>query len=59
MEMIVLGKIKIHEIAKKLNLTSKEALEVAQKLNIEEKSHLRNIEENDAEKIEKEISGKK
>jgi len=59
MGVILLGKIKIHEIAKKLNLTSKEALEVAQKLNIEAKSHLSSIEENDAEKIEKEISGKK
>ena len=59
MGVILLGKIKIHEIAKKLNLTSKEVLEVAQKLNIEAKSHLSNIEESDAEKIEKEFSGKK
>ena len=34
-----LGKIKIHEIAKKLNLTSKEVLEIAKKLNIDAKSH--------------------
>ena len=31
----LLGKIKIHEIAKKFNLTSKEVLEVAKELNIE------------------------
>ena len=36
----LLGKIKIHEIAKKLNLTSKEILDVAKQLNIEAKSHL-------------------
>lgn len=51
-----MGKIKIHEIAKKLGLTSKEVLEVAKKLNIEVKSHLSGVEQNEADKIEKEIS---
>ena len=50
-----MGKIKIHEIAKKLNLTSKEILEIAKKLNIEAKSHLSGIEEEEAKKIEDEI----
>mgnify|MGYP005775241001 FL=1 len=50
----LLGKIKIHEIAKKLNLTSKEVLEIAKKLNIDAKSHLSGVEEEQAEKIEKE-----
>ena len=50
-----MGKIKIHEIAKKLNLTSKEVLEVAKKLNIEAKSHLSSVEEKEADKIEKEL----
>ena len=49
-----MGKIKIHEIAKKLNLTSKEVLEIAKKLNIDAKSHLSGVEEEQAEKIEKE-----
>ena len=49
----LLGKIKIHEIAKKLGITSKEVLEVAQKLNIEAKSHLSGVEEDEANKIEK------
>ena len=40
----LLGKIKIHEIAKKFNLTSKEVLEVANELNIEAKSHLSGVE---------------
>ena len=49
-----MGKIKIHEIAKKLNLTSKEILEIAKKLNIEAKSHLSGVEDDEAKKIEEE-----
>ena len=48
-----MGKIKIHEIAKKLGLTSKEVLERAQELNMEVKSHLSGVEEEEAKKIEK------
>lgn len=47
-----MGKIKIHEIAKKLDLTSKEVLEVANKLKIDAKSHLSSVEEDEAKKIE-------
>ena len=47
-----MGKIKIYEIAKKLNLTSKEVLEMAQKLNIDVKSHMSGVDEGDAKKIE-------
>ena len=54
----LLGKIKIYDIAKKLDLTSKEILEVAKRLNIEAKSHLSGVEESDAQKIEKELSKK-
>ena len=46
----LLGKIKIHEIAKKLGLTSKEVLDVANKLNINVKSHLSAITEEEAGK---------
>lgn len=53
-----MGKIKIYDIAKKLDLTSKEILEVAKRLNIEAKSHLSGVEESDAQKIEKELSKK-
>ena len=49
-----MGKIKIHEIAKKLDLTSKEVLDIAKKLNIEAKSHLSGVEESEAKKIEEE-----
>ena len=46
-----MGKIKIYDIAKELNLTSKEIIEIAQKLNIEAKSHLSSIDEEEAKKI--------
>ena len=53
-----MGKIKIYDIAKKLNLTSKEILEIANKLNIDAKSHLSGIEEDEAKRIENEITKK-
>ncbi|MCI9287184.1 MAG: translation initiation factor IF-2 [Clostridia bacterium] len=40
-----MGKIKIHEIAKELNLTSKEIIERATKLGIDVKNHLSSVEE--------------
>ena len=51
-----MGKIKIHEIAKKLGLTSKEVLEKAQKLNIDVKSHLSAVTDEEAKKIEDELT---
>ncbi len=53
-----MGKIKIYDIAKKLDLTSKEVLEVAKRLNIEAKSHLSGVDESEAQKIEKELTKK-
>ena len=53
-----MGKIKIYDIAKKLNLTSKEVLEVAKRLKIDAKSHLSGIEEEEAKRIENEITKK-
>ena len=50
MGVMLLGKIKIYEIAKKLDLTSKELLEMAQKLNIQVKSHMSSVEEEEAKK---------
>ena len=47
-----MGKMKIYEIAKELNLTSKEVMDIASKLNIEAKSHLSNVEDKDAKSIE-------
>ena len=37
----LLGKIKVYELTKKLDKTSKELLDVAKELNIEVKNHLR------------------
>ncbi len=48
----LLGKIKIHEIAKKLGLTSKEIIEKATKLGIDVKNHMSSVEEEVATKIE-------
>ena len=46
-----MGKIKIYEIAKELNLTSKEVLEKAKNIGLEVKSHMSGIEENQAERL--------
>ena len=53
-----MGKVKIHEIAKKLGLTSKEVLEKAEKLGIDAKSHLSAIDESDAKKLEESLAKK-
>ena len=54
----LLGKIKIHEIAKKLGLTSKEILDVATRLKIDVKSHLSGVEEDEEKKIESALTKK-
>ena len=55
---MLLGKIKIYDIAKELDLTSKEVIEVAQKLKIEAKSHLSSVSEEDAKKIKENLKRK-
>ena len=50
-----MGKIKIHEIAKKLGLTSKEVLEKAKSLNFDVKSHLSAVTDEEAKKLEEEL----
>lgn len=47
-----MGKIKIHEIAKKVGLASKEVIEKAKELGIAVTSHLSTIENEQAEKLE-------
>ncbi len=54
-----MGKLKIYDVAKELNLTSKEAVEIARKLNIDVKSHLSSIDEGDAKKIRESVSKNK
>lgn len=50
-----MAKIKIHEIAKEMGLTSKEIIEKANELGINVKSHLSAIEENQAEMIKEKL----
>ena len=52
---MLLGKIKIYDIAKELNMSSKDLVEIAIKLNIDVKSHLSAISEEDAERIKAKV----
>ena len=54
-----MGKVKIHEIAKELDLTSKEIIEKAKKLGIEVKNHMSSVEEEYAKKIKESLKTKK
>ncbi|MCI8273367.1 MAG: translation initiation factor IF-2 [Clostridia bacterium] len=56
---MLLGKTKIYDIAKELDLTSKEVIKIAQKLKIEAKSHLSAIDDEDAKKIKESARDKK
>ena len=53
-----MGKMKLYDLAKELNLTSKELLKKAGELGIEAKSHLSSLEDSDVEKLRKSF-GKK
>ncbi len=50
-----MGKMKIYELAKQLNLTSKEIMAKAKELGIEVKTHMSSIEENEINKIKDKI----
>ena len=54
-----MGKIKIHEIAKKIGVNSKDVLEKALELGLDVKSHMSSLDEADAKKIESKFSGLK
>ena len=54
-----MAKIKIHEIAKKIGVSSKDVIEKAQELGIDVKNHLSIIEEDDAKKIEQSFDSDK
>ncbi len=55
----LLGKIKIHEIAKETNLTSKEVIEKAQEMGYDVKNHLSGVSEKEAKELKKVLSGGK
>jgi translation initiation factor IF-2 len=57
--VILLGKVKLHEIAKKIGVNSKEVVEKAMELGLDVKSHMSTVEEDDAKKIESKFSGVK
>ncbi len=50
-----MSKPRVHELAKELNMSSKELLSILAKFGIEAKSHMSAIEENDAEDIRKRL----
>ena len=54
-----MGKMKVYDLAKELDLTSKEILEKAKKLGINAKSHLSSLEDDDVEKLKKSFLDKK
>ena len=56
--MFAMSKLKIHELAKKLNKPSKEVMDVANKLGLDVKSHLNIIDGEMAKRIEKELMQK-
>ena len=54
-----MGKIKVHELAKELGLTSKELIAKAEALGIEAKTHMSSLEDEDVDRLKKEsISSK-
>jgi len=55
---MVLAKIKIHEIAKKIGVASKEVVAKAQEIGMKVTSHLSSIEEEEVEKLEKAFTKK-
>ena len=53
-----MGKMKVHELAKELKLSSKEFMEKLEEMGIEVKSHMSSLEDDEVEKIKKNL-GKK
>ena len=54
----LLGKIKIHEIAKEVGLTSKEIIKIANELEINVSSHLSAVDDEQASKIKNNLNNK-
>ena len=54
-----MGKMKVHELAKKLDKTSKEIITIAQELGAEVKSHMSSLEDDIVSKIENKVKGVK
>jgi len=54
---MLLGKMKIHELAKEIDKTSKEIIAVAQELGLEVKSHMSSLEDNDIKLVKEKLLG--
>ena len=54
-----MGKMKVHELAKQLDKTSKEIIAIAQELGFDVKTHMTSLEEDMIKKIENKIKGEK
>ncbi len=54
-----MGKMKLYELAKELNLTSKDLMKKAEELGIKIKSHLSSLEDEEIEKIKKSLANTK
>lgn len=54
----LLGKIKLYELAKEMDIPSKDLLERARKIGIELKSHLSVISDEDIKKLKDEVNNK-
>ena len=52
-----MGKIKVHELAKKLDKTSKEIITIAEELGAEVKSHMSSLDDDIVSKIEEKFKG--
>ena len=54
-----MGKMKIHELAKEIDKTSKDIIAVAQELGIEVKSHMSSLEDNEIKLVKEKLLGGK
>ena len=54
-----MGKMKIHELAKEIDKTSKEIIAVAQELGLEIKSHMSSLEDNEIKMVKEKLLGGK
>ena len=54
-----MAKVKVHELAKELNIQSKEILQYLSEQNIEVKSHMSSIEDDVIKVVKKERTGKR
>ena len=54
-----MGKMKIHELAKEIDKTSKDIIAVAQELGLEVKSHMSSLEDNEIKLVKEKLLGEK